>query len=125
MTKQIGTTVVPDDLYTYARFLREKGAMVFLSIMDVDHTGAFPERGCTNCNDSGRVALEWYVTAGMDYPVVLQPKRDEMPDKNPVTAMWDEKRGKWFGKKMRSYPCPCCSLEQPKMTVKQPAAVNL
>ena len=121
MTKQIGTTIVPDDLYNFAKMLCDKGGKVFLSMMAKDHTGAYPDSGCTNCNGSGHIMLEYYVTAPMDHPVIVQPNRDGFPDKNPTTAVWDAKRESWYGKKMKSYRCPVCAIAQPKAT----APVNL
>ena len=124
MTKQIGQTIVPDDLYNYAKFLKDKGAKVFLSTMGSDHTGGyFEDKGCTNCNGTGKLMLEYYVTAPMDTPPVVQPNRDGQPSKNPTTGMWDAKRQKWFGKNMRAYDCPACIRNL--NTASAPREINL
>ena len=104
---QIGTTIVPDDLLTFARSLRQRGAKVFLTMMDEDHTGAFPERGCTNCNGGGHLILEYAVTPLCDTPV--QVSGGSGPEQNnPVTAM--VYKDKWLGKKTKVYNCPACNL---------------
>lgn len=102
--KQINETVVPDDLYNYAKMICDKGGKVFLSKMGDDHTDAFPEQGCTNCNGGGAIMLEWFVTPASESPVSVG--RDA--GRNPTTSMTRGK--KWYGKKMKSYNCPVCSI---------------
>lgn len=98
--KTINDTQVTDEMYTYAKSLCGRGAKVFLSKMDDDHTGAYPKMGCSNCNGGGKLLLEWFTTALEDTPV------------SSVSMSIKTKKGvKWGGKGTMVYNCPVCQTK--------------
>lgn len=105
MTKQIGTTIVPDELYEFARQLGRSGAKVFLTKMDVDHTGADTAPVCSNCNGGGNLMIEYLVTPIGETPHSASGGSGEA-QRNPTISI--PYKGEWAGKKMRSYHCPAC-----------------
>ena len=106
MTKQIGNTMVTDELYSFAKSMCDRGGKVFLSQMAVEHTGEYAPVSCTNCNGGGTLLVEYLVTPLSDSPL---PGNTGGGDGlgNPMTSM--VYKDKWAGKKMKSYPCPVCN----------------
>lgn len=122
MARQIGKTMVPDELYNEARAIRARGGKCFLATAGrnaIVDTMDVSQR-CSNCHSAGHVMLQM-VTGG---PLDSAPGST----KDGETCIFEGSR--WYLIRTRVYSCPICRQGIEARTavngaVRAPAAVIL
>lgn len=116
--KTINGVSVPDELYTAARAISQRGGRSFLALPDITvlvdmYDREANETRCANCKGGGFIVMSIIVGGPFPSPQTATGGDAKVPS---VSTYHD---GQWWHMKNKSYNCPRCNqtfrqLTQPK-----------